>query len=616
MLPDAPITVAVADMCPADIRAVPHGRAVSLESRLLADGLWLAADLPDEVIDRRLAEHPEATVCVFTVRATGRSAIGRVGALLAVAERHGFAPADLRTAAERSAEPVSADRLIFERVPADRSSEEALRHALVLDACGADVRAQTAIAGLAASESQYAGLASGAYLRAARIGGFAPITPVATFCRAARGEAPVAARDRARYPILISIHLQTNNPENFVKFCDRLANSCDDPTRVEVVVKIDDDHVALNDLLPREVARQPFRLKFISTPLVGGFFALWESMNDMLEITDPGAYFLLNVNDEMYFLDRGWDSRLERYVGLFPDDLYRLRTSVYKHRNYHDHWECGFAPETSAITTKRWILTGGNWNPCLGPDTFQQCVAYYFSLLNRHLPVPRYREIPVDDIRFGGEGAYIGLTGKALRRRVRGATRAWFRLMSPEIQQEAARRAAKLHATIAAAESGLGDEAIVTDRKHRVVSMVEGNRVVAAYSFAIPRWGYYWLNLYRVTQFPALGGGGQHARSNPIRVTLTFLALRYDWADRLRDWMYEEAVPRLMGRVMPDNPMLRLIRRCLRIVWFVLFHWDRARPLIRERLGQKLARLPGFADRQSLAKRSDCSTASSEQLKR
>jgi len=59
------------------------------------------------------------------------------------------------------------------------------------------------------------------------------------------------------------------------------------------------------------------------------------------------------------------------------------------------------------------------------------------------LPRPRYREIPIDDIGFGGEGAYIGLTGAALRRRISGATKAWYRLQSTEIQQEAARRAAR-----------------------------------------------------------------------------------------------------------------------------------------------------------------------------
>jgi hypothetical protein len=73
-------------------------------------------------------------------------------------------------------------------------------------------------------------------------------------------------------------------------------------------------------------------------------------------------------------------------------------------------------------------------------------VAYYFGLINRRLPTPRYREIPIDDIRFGGEGAYVGLSGRALRRRIRGATRAWFRLMSAEIQEDAAHRAANLHA--------------------------------------------------------------------------------------------------------------------------------------------------------------------------
>ena len=576
-LPDQAISVAVDDDFDGELRFLTPVNVTSLSTVTpRVDCFCLSSRVDEEETEHELGRHPQASLCIAAVL-TEDGSVGRISylaKLLSVTERYGFSLLDMRTPPHQELGDTDhrlAQTFFFERLNEENSSLDILRHALVLEACGLDDRARALISALATTDPLYRYLENGAYLRAAKLDGFGATNPVASFCRQAIASPPSRGWDRARYPILISIHLQTNNAENFSKFCDRLANSCLDPTRIEVIVKIDDDHVALNELLPLEVERQPFQLKYISTPLPGGFFALWESMNDMLRITDPGAYFLLNLNDEMYFRDRGWDSRLERYVGLFPDHLYRLRTSVYKNRNYHDHWECGFAPETSAITTRRWIVTGGNWNPCLGPDTFQQCVAYYFNLINRHLPAARYREIPIDDIGFGGEGAYIGLSGKALRRRIRGATRAWFRLMSPQIQEEAARRAAKIHATIAAAELGLDDDAVTIDFQRRSVKVIDGpgGRVVAAYSFSVRTWLYWHVNINRALQFYSAGGGGRDLRRNPIAMALSFLALRFDWIERIRDWVHEEASVHLTnstslaGRVRRE--LKRRLRLCLRL---------------------------------------------------
>jgi hypothetical protein len=504
-----------------------------------------------------------------------------------------------RIAAWRNREHAA--QVIFER----EGLASPARRALVLDALGLSERALAALKG----DPDSAALLDSAYARAARLDGFGPAAP-ATDPIAPAGQ---IGWDRARNPILVSIHIQSNKPENLRLFFDRVANSCDDPSRIEVIVKIDDDHEELNRMLPEEVARQPFQLKYISTPLVGGFFELWRSMNDMLAATDPGAYFLLNLNDEMVFLDRGWDTRLERYVGLFKDDLFRLRTSIFRMRNYHDHWECGFAPETSAVTTKKWIETGGNWNPCLGPDTFQQCVAYYFNRLNWHLDAPQAREVPIEDLRFGGEGAYIGLSGDSLRRRVRGATKAWFRLMSEEIQTEAQKRAAKLHAAIIAEARG-EPPAPVVDEAARLVRAPGGQEI----RYGAPRRWYDWVNARRAPQFAAWGGGGAGARAPLARALPGFLALRYDWAEKIRTWthmvpaqasgvldplhMAVHAAARLahLGAHAPDYAQLFYLR--------YVRHWLNLADLMRRRAFQKARaalwwtliggprRLMGYAD--------------------
>jgi hypothetical protein len=526
-----------------------------------------ARSLTTEALERLLGE--ETSLCVVDV-AGPPSVVRGLAGLSALAERRGFKMIDLR-AVDRAVqgEPMQgqAYRATLCRTPTGDAREALIRQVLILDALGLPAAARTRYAAARHADTAARALLDGPYFRQGRIEGWGPL-------HAVHGSGPQRAHGthrpgwrREEFPVLISIHIQSNKPENLVQFFDRIANSCDDPSRVEVIVKIDDDHVELNELLPREVARQPFRLKYISTPLVGGFFALWKSMNDMLAVTDPGAYFLLNLNDEMFFVDRGWDTRIARYVGLFPDHLYRLRTSVYRNRNYHDHWECGFAPETSAVTTKRWIETGGNWNPCLGPDTFQQCVAYYFNLINRHVERPRCREIPIDDIRFGGEGAYIGLTGAALRRRVRGATRAWFRLMSSEIQEEAARRAARLHATIAAHEVGIADPELLDDGGRRVIASRDSadGRTLAEYSYAVPRRWYRHLNAWRAMQFASFGGGGIAARRASLPALMSFLALRYDSAEKLRHWVFDDPEPYPVGSLPPSR-----LRRAAREMPYLL----------------------------------------------
>ncbi len=401
------------------------------------------------------------------------------------------------------------------------------------------------------------------------------------------------AWDKAQYPILVSIHIQSNKPDHFRQFCDRLANSCVDPTRVELIVKIDDDDEAMNELLPIEVARQPFQLKYISTPLVGGFFALWSSMNDMLEVCDPGAYFLLNLNDEMWFEDYGWDKRLERYVGLFPDNIYRLRTSIYKYRNYCDNWECGFAPETSAITTKRWIDIGGNWNPCLGPDTFQQCVAFYFNGINQSLSSPRYREIPITDVSFGGEGAFLGLQGEALRRRVRGGTKAWFRLMSPEVQADALKRAAKLHAAIGAQELGLSFDDVRIDIRGRnaIVPDPRTTEPAQTFSFSFPYWRYRIRNIFRSLRFVAYGGGGREAAKVSLLSSYSlFLVYRYDWAEDVRNEVLGHA-----STISGEQSKVTLKQRSRRLLVRSLSYPIRGALSVPQFLGRIKARVVGLA---------------------
>ena len=247
---------------------------------------------------------------------------------------------------------------------------------------------------------------------------------------------------------LLSIHMTSNRPGNFVEFLDRLERATSAPSSVEVVIKIDDTDDAMNRLLASEVRARPFRIRYISTPLEGGFFGLWRCYDDLLRASDPDAYFCIGLNDEMHFKTQGWDMVLRKYVGLFPDHIFRLRTSGKRHRNYYDFWEPGFANDTSAFMTKKWLEIGGGWCPCNGPDTFQQYVAFYFGWLDRFNAARINRDIAINDVELEGHGASAGLSDAALRRRIGGSLNSHFTLVSHRMQEEAARRAQKLHAAI------------------------------------------------------------------------------------------------------------------------------------------------------------------------
>src|SRR5262249_47164245 len=100
---------------------------------------------------------------------------------------------------------------------------------------------------------------------------------------------------------LLSIHMTSNRPREFAEFLDRLERATLVPSSVEVVIKIDDMDEAMHRLLEKEARARPFRVRYISTPLKGGFFSLWRSYDELLKASDPNAYFVIGLNDEMHF---------------------------------------------------------------------------------------------------------------------------------------------------------------------------------------------------------------------------------------------------------------------------------------------------------------------------
>lgn len=248
----------------------------------------------------------------------------------------------------------------------------------------------------------------------------------------------------------ISIQLNSNRPEQLARFLNSIEATADAPQDIEVLLHIDEGDTAMEVAVAQETHKRTLTLRTLQTNLVTSYATLWMPLNPLLKMTHPDAYFVINVSDEMLFETKGWDSIIRRYVGFYPDNIFRLRGSKYRFRNYTDFWECGFAPDSLAFYTHRWLELSGDWNPCLGPDSFQQCVAFYLFTADPFLHEQYYRDIPLTELQFSGEGAGVDLKGEAKWKRTCINMRAWFTLMSHRMQQEAKRRAMRIKSHIIA----------------------------------------------------------------------------------------------------------------------------------------------------------------------
>jgi len=307
----------------------------------------------------------------------------------------------------------------------------------------------------------------------------------------------------------VSIQLNSNRPRQIQKFLQNVETTAIHPEQIEVLIHIDSGDEAMVEALVRVRETLRLRVKYITTNIVSSFFDLWKPLNELVKLTDPEAYFAINVSDEFLFETHGWDEQLRRYVGFYPDHIFRIRTSQYRYRNYRDIWECGFAPDSLAFYTKRWLDISGDWNPCLGPDSFQQCVAFYLYSHDNFNINQCNRDIPAPFIKFSGEGANIGLEGEALKKRSYGHIKEWFVLMSAAMQEEAKRRAMLLRAHIFVKEQGLASYEIRDESSNKYIEVRETliNRT-HRFSYRINRFKIFWNNNLRKLRYHYYTGGG------------------------------------------------------------------------------------------------------------
>jgi hypothetical protein len=373
--------------------------------------------------------------------------------------------------------------------------------------------------------------------------------------------------------MLVSFQLASKFPQALVGLLDNLEQLASDPSCFEVLVKIDSEDPHMQAVIAAEVPRRRCRLRPLVTPRRRGYEDLWEALNELFKLTDPAAYFVCNLNDEVRIRGQGWDDRLRRYVGLFPDHIFRLRTSRLKFRNYYDFWECGFAPENYAFFTKRWLDICGDWNPCFGPDSSQQYIAYYLGYAN-YPSIKQYnRDVPILDIEWDNEGVGLNLSPPDHRRRTAVNFRLWQRQVSHPMQQELYRRARLLQAHIIQAEcASLCPIDIIDDRPRRTILLRDANdgALLDLLPYKLSRVGMFLRNVRRSARYTYFAGGGRDARNLLPISTIEYLILRYPSFRRF----IESVSPRRRNRRSRDRLVARYVafRRSARrlILRFVL----------------------------------------------
>jgi len=239
---------------------------------------------------------------------------------------------------------------------------------------------------------------------------------------------------------LISIHLNSNRPSSFNNFIKSLITTTNNIDVIEVLVNIDTNDKKMIDKINQINKENPNLIRYIETDLIKTFADAWKPLNILLSKTSLSCKFISCVSDDIRFLTTNWDNIILNYRNAYTDNIFRIRCSNYRNAEYNDVWECGYKPDSYAFYTKEWLQTVNLWNPCIGPDSFQECISYYLKKYGKDFD----RDIIDNEIQYSGEEVSENLEFSTRIQRTRIYYKAFFKLMSFSMQDIANDKAYKL----------------------------------------------------------------------------------------------------------------------------------------------------------------------------
>lgn len=288
---------------------------------------------------------------------------------------------------------------------------------------------------------------------------------------------------------LISINLASNRPDQITEFVENIHSTCHNKNAYEIIVKIDTEDAAMIQCV--KALSEKYGVERIR-PLIGpkklGPWSLWEFYNQMYAMAHEKAYFMWLPSDEVRFATEGWDQELKKYIGFYQDNIFRLKLSDNRLRNFYRMREVLSSPDNFPFITKKWMDICGLWGDCHSPDTFQQAVSYYLGKM--HI----FRDIPIFDIKLTGLEAGLLIPPEKIKSREQFTRKLWSRALTNKMRSRYLAHASKLKFFIQSCEQGA--KKITFDEKISYPSKVICNNDIGTQS--IHKCEVYGFNIYGV----------------------------------------------------------------------------------------------------------------------
>ena len=231
---------------------------------------------------------------------------------------------------------------------------------------------------------------------------------------------------------LISLHLNANQPDLFEQFVESLIIYTNNIKILEILVHIDAGDQDMKKSISK-YDKYDGLIQYFETNLIKNFSHAWKPLNILLQKTSPSVKLISCVSDELRIITHSWDEKLLNIYKKNSNSILRIRCSKNKNYIYDDIWQCGYAPDAYSFYSKKWMTVIGMWCPCIGPDTFQECISFYLKkqIKNKNL------ELVSNDIDLQGESVSEGMNLSKRLQRTRIYYKAFFKLMSYDMQKNA-----------------------------------------------------------------------------------------------------------------------------------------------------------------------------------
>ena len=184
---------------------------------------------------------------------------------------------------------------------------------------------------------------------------------------------------------------------------------------------------------------------------------------------------------------------------MFLDDIFFLRVSVNRLRNYYFLYDCCWAPENYGFYTRKWLHLVGGWGDKFwGVDSWQQCIAYYLGrtpggdcpeeMIKLGMGRGHIRGIPLEGVELGSQEAMTNLSPEEYAIRNKQGLQAFARLNSHASRENFLRMAQRINAHLWAAPQGIPEFTLEDEVRRKAVLVRDSDgQIVRRFRFSLSK---------------------------------------------------------------------------------------------------------------------------------